>query len=126
CIGLTFQQVDVWRDSVSLWTHTLACTSNNFVAHTNLAAALEEQGRHAEAIEHYRTAIGLMPQQEPVYRRLAKVYQNAGQSNDAVELLRQLVSRAPDDWSRHLDLAQALRVAGREAEARQEEEEGER
>ena len=40
----TSVQVSYWRDSESLWTHTLACTSDNFVGHNNLGNALLQKG----------------------------------------------------------------------------------
>jgi hypothetical protein len=38
-------QTAYWRNSESLWTHTLACTSDNYVAHNNLGNALLQKGR---------------------------------------------------------------------------------
>jgi tetratricopeptide (TPR) repeat protein len=45
-----------WRDSISLWTHTLAVTSMNQTAHRDLAAALWARGRKEEATVHTRAA----------------------------------------------------------------------
>ena len=38
-------QTFYWRNSESLWTHTLACTSDNAVAHNNLGNALFQKAR---------------------------------------------------------------------------------
>ena len=37
-------QTAYWQDSESLWTHTLACTSDNFIGHNNLGNALLQKG----------------------------------------------------------------------------------
>ena len=36
-------QASYWQNSESLWTHALACTSDNFIAHNNLGTALLER-----------------------------------------------------------------------------------
>lgn len=50
-------QASYWRDSQSLWEHTLAVTSNNDVAHTNLGNLLPAR----EAIPHYEKALQIAP-----------------------------------------------------------------
>lgn len=50
-------QASHWRDSKSLWQHTLAVTSKNDVAHTNLGNLFPA----AEAIPHYEKALEIAP-----------------------------------------------------------------
>jgi tetratricopeptide (TPR) repeat protein len=54
CVVIAFaicawKQTTYWRDNVSLWKHALTVTSNNQIAHQNLAAALWARGDIAEA-----------------------------------------------------------------------------
>src|SRR5438093_1896444 len=51
---LTWDQVQVWHDSGKLWTHALAIDPNSYTAQNNLGIVLAEQGRLAEAIEHFQ------------------------------------------------------------------------
>ena len=44
CSLLTNLQTRLWRDSVTLFSHAVAVTENNWIAHKNLAAALAKQG----------------------------------------------------------------------------------
>ena len=53
---LACKQTSYWRDSISLWEHALAVTSDNQTAHQNLAAALWTKGRIAESNHHARAA----------------------------------------------------------------------
>jgi len=53
---VAYQQTTFWRNSISLWEHALAVTSDNQTAHQNLAAALWSKGRTAEANKHSRAA----------------------------------------------------------------------
>ena len=52
-LPLTWQQVRVWRDSVTLWSHALALAPHSRAAHFNLAGAHEEAGRYAAAVAEY-------------------------------------------------------------------------
>jgi protein O-mannosyl-transferase len=52
-----WEQTRVWRDSETLWRHTLSVTENNVVAHTSLANVLPG----ADAIPHYEAALQLAP-----------------------------------------------------------------
>jgi hypothetical protein len=54
-------QVSYWQNSESLWTHTLACTSDNYTAHYNLGEALFQKGRVDEAINHYQKTLQIKP-----------------------------------------------------------------
>src|SRR5208283_5220993 len=60
-IFCAYRQTTYWRNSELLWTHTLACTSDNYVAHNNLGDALFQNGRVDEAIVHFQTALQIRP-----------------------------------------------------------------
>jgi Tfp pilus assembly protein PilF len=60
CVVIAFaicawKQTTYWRDNISLWRHAVAVTSQNQVAHQNLAAALWARGDIAEARIQSRT-----------------------------------------------------------------------
>jgi Flp pilus assembly protein TadD len=50
-------QLEHWRDSETLFRHALAITEKNHIAHTQLAEALLQRGRMAEAVPHLRSAL---------------------------------------------------------------------
>ena len=45
-----------WHDSISLWEHALRVTSNNQIAHQDLAGALAAEGKTDKARIHWRLA----------------------------------------------------------------------
>ena len=57
----TFAQIDVWRDSRSLWSHVIAVDPSSAVAHSAYSSLLFKEGDVQEAIEHARRAIALAP-----------------------------------------------------------------
>ncbi|MFL6538262.1 MAG: tetratricopeptide repeat protein [Chthoniobacterales bacterium] len=56
-----FAQAGYWRNSETLWTHTLAVSPRNDVAENNLGILLAEGGRYDEAIAHYEAALRVRP-----------------------------------------------------------------
>jgi len=54
---VTHRQIGYWRDSVTVWTHTLQVTQHNNVAEDNLGEALVELGRPEEAYPLFLQAV---------------------------------------------------------------------
>lgn len=54
-------QASYWRDSETLWTHTITVTKENYFAHASLADLLMRRGRVAEAIAHSEEALRIRP-----------------------------------------------------------------
>jgi tetratricopeptide (TPR) repeat protein len=80
------RQVEVWRDSVTLWTRAAALDPRNDVALYNLGQALEETGNAAAAADRYRETVRLVPDHVPARRRLDAI-EVAGLEREAGELL---------------------------------------
>jgi len=59
--ALTYRQVGFWHDSDTLWTHALAVTKDNYVAHINLGETFLNRERTEEAAVHFRAAIQIRP-----------------------------------------------------------------
>jgi protein O-mannosyl-transferase len=54
-----FVQTSYWRNSETLWTHALAVTADNDVAHNNLGYLCVDQGELDKAISHFETAANI-------------------------------------------------------------------
>jgi len=59
--ALTYRQIGFWHDSETLWTHAVAVTKDNYVAHVNLGETFLNQGRTEEATIHFRAAVQIRP-----------------------------------------------------------------
>jgi protein O-mannosyl-transferase len=66
---LTLRQVQIWRDSESLWRHAVA-VEPNFMASNNLALALQKQGNTVGAIEQFHNSIQMDPDFEIAHSNL--------------------------------------------------------
>jgi hypothetical protein len=126
CAVCTYFQAGIWRNSVTLWTHTLAATNDNYLAHTNLAMDLQNTGRRAEAIVHFREAVAILPDYPRAYLNLGNAYRNSGQPEETLKVWCAMVERWPEAAEYRYNLAAVLRELGQNEGADREEAEGER
>jgi protein O-mannosyl-transferase len=82
---LTWQQCGYWKNSLELWNHSISSTKENALAHNNLALALIEQGKTAEAIDNYNKAIQMKPYFFLFYNYRGDAYAKIGQYQRAIE-----------------------------------------
>jgi protein O-mannosyl-transferase len=113
-------QTSHWRDSVSLFRHAAAVTEGNYVAHLNLAEALRQQGRPAEALPHYRAAVAARPGLASPRLALGSALRAWGRPAEALPWLRSALALDSSDPRAHATLAMALDDLGREDEAIEE------
>jgi Flp pilus assembly protein TadD len=78
-------QVGYWRDNVTLWTHTLAITQQNYTAEDMLASALLAEGKIEEGIPHLRQALVYYPTDAMATLNLATYDQMRGDYFSALE-----------------------------------------
>ena len=67
--ALSWRQTRFWRDSLTLWTRAAELEPANYVAQHNVAAALRQLGRRAEARERARLSIAANPGRHNTYAR---------------------------------------------------------
>ena len=70
-VVLTWKQCGYWKNSATLFSHSLQVTKNNYLAHNSLGLVLFEEGKIKEAIYHYNQAIRIRPD-------FARGYNNRG------------------------------------------------
>jgi len=95
----------------------LSTTLMRAVTETNLAVALQAEGRLDEAATHYHRAIELQPDYAPAYNNLATALRAKGQLNQAIATYARALSMRPEYGEAHYNLANALNEAGRPREA---------
>jgi tetratricopeptide (TPR) repeat protein len=116
-MACAWQQASCWRDSETLWTHTLACTSQNSTAHTNLGLALVHREQVDEAMAHFRMALEIEPDFVQAHNNLGKTLAGRGQVDEAITHYRQALEINPDEVKVHVNLGDALAGRGQVDEA---------
>jgi Flp pilus assembly protein TadD len=116
-MGTAWRQTSFWQNSESMWTHTLACTSGNALAHYDLGLALATQGRPDEALVQYRKALAINPDYANAQTNIAIIFLARGRSREATALFRSAVKIDPGNADLHNNLAYGLACQGRFAEA---------
>lgn len=98
--ALTFHQLSYWKDGETLWRYTLSLNQNNYMAHQDLAMALDQQGRVQEAIPEFRAAEAL--HEFPPFQVLSLgIYeQRNGHPQQAVELYQKVLHKSGDEQLR--------------------------
>jgi len=104
CVVLTTRQLDVWRDSVTLFAHAVAQGGDNPIAETNLAGALIEAGRGAEARPHAERAARLAPEAPQVHLTLGRVALDGGDVDRAVAAFEEAARLDPHEARAHYNL----------------------
>jgi len=120
CLLLTEKQLSYWRDSQTLFTHALAVTGDNALAHLNLGGALEDQGRVADALVEYQETIRLEPGQQMAYSNIGRILAGEGQLEPALEYCRAALSLKPQSPFLHDSVGIVLAQQGHGDEALQE------
>ena len=82
---LSYRQVGYWNDHVTLWTHALQVTNNNWLAENNLGTALLKAGSMEAAVPHFRAAAVLNPSDPNVNLNLGTYEKSGGNLAGAIE-----------------------------------------
>jgi len=82
---LTWTQCGYWKNSITLFSHALQVTKDNYLAHNGLALALAEEGKINGAIYHLNKAIIILPSYADAYYNRGNDYFNMGQYQHAIE-----------------------------------------
>src|SRR5437899_58399 len=113
---LTWNQVQVWRDSEKLWTHALATYPKSSIAENNLGNVRADQSKLAEAIEHYRQALDIKPDYADAHNDWGMALARQGKPAEAVEHYRRALEIKPDFAKAASNLGLALAQQGKLAE----------
>jgi tetratricopeptide (TPR) repeat protein len=110
-------QTSYWRNSESLWIHTLACTSRNVAGHSNLGSLFADQGRIAKAIEHYQAALEIEPDSAEGHNNLGTMLAAQGHAAEAIDQYLRALEIEPNYLNAHYNLGNALLEVGRTDQA---------
>ena len=110
-------QTSYWKDSRTLWTRTLAVTSNNAIAHLGLGYLLLEDRQFDAAMSHLQTALKIWPDygrgktnphNGSVHYAMGRVLTETGHVRESIAEYQKAVALQSDDAIIHDELGRAL------------------
>jgi hypothetical protein len=110
---LSWRQVQVWHDSVTLWAQARAVTPDSFIIRTHLGLAYQNAGRLPEAESELATAAGLRPDFALAHDNLGAVYLRQGKPADAEARFREALRLEPSGARYRIHLVDALKSQGK-------------
>ena len=72
-----------WKDQITLFTHAVNVTSNNYVAHYNLGLVLGQEGKLEESMEHSYEALRIKPDYAEAHNNLGVALAKQGRLQEA-------------------------------------------
>src|SRR5581483_3265650 len=110
--ALTWRQVQVWSDPLTLWRHAVAAYPRASKAQNSLANVLVQLGRQNEAIAHYRLAIQIDPNYKEGHHNLGLTLAGRGDVEDAKREYAEALRIDPRYKEAHNNLAAVLFYEG--------------
>lgn len=108
----TTSQAAYWRDSQTLFAHTIAVTGPNASAHHALGLALSQQGRMDEAIAEFRTALGISNGYAAAWGSLGAALLNSDKNGERLDEYRRVVREKAQDPTIRAKIVSALVASG--------------
>ena len=117
CGVLSWQQSKIYADSLTLWRDTVKKNPAAWMAHTNLGAELDDQGRFSEAMQEYQAALRINPNDSGAHNNLATHLARLGKFQEAIQQWEEALRIQPNHAEAHGNLAYALAQSERVPEA---------
>jgi protein O-mannosyl-transferase len=117
---LTNAQIQRWRDSFTLFEHTLAVTPPNLRIEHNLGIALGASDRYDEAATHFEKALQIDPNFYDALVAMGVTRAHQGQLPKAIEYFQAAIRSQPDAPKAHVQFAHALWTQNRDQDALEE------
>ena len=130
CVAVTEYQLAFWRDTVTIFTRTLAVTTRNGPAHMMLGVAHEKSGEPDEALKQYAEALRCAPalviqvdggEKRPLAAQvqllLGQSAEKDGRPDDALGRYREALQVDPDLVEAHNNLGNLLDALGKSGDA---------
>ena len=106
--SLTAFQISRWRDSATLFEHTLSVTSDNLVVHYNLGHVLGQEKRFDEAVPHFVEALRIKPDFFDALVNMGVTLLEQGKPDEAISYYHRALGVEPYSAKAHMQLALAL------------------
>jgi tetratricopeptide (TPR) repeat protein len=112
CAVVTSNQLKYWKDSLSLFEHTLNVIKSSPIMENNYANILIDKGRYDEAIVYLSRALELHPDSPEIHNNYGNALRKTGKLDEAIEQFKIAVKLDPDFKPARYDLGLTLAAKG--------------
>ncbi len=98
----TYRQIGFWGDNLTLWSHALEVTRDNFLAENIVGSTLMDQGQAELALPHFQAAMEMNPTDPSPYMYIGAYDQQNGKLKQAIEQYQQSIALTNDAVQRNL------------------------
>ena len=95
--ALTSRQLGYWRNSISIFRHTLNVTTGNYLVHDFIGVTLAKNGELDAATQEFRAALQINPNDAQVHRNLGATLAEKGDLAAAIDEYRTALRIKPND-----------------------------
>jgi Tfp pilus assembly protein PilF len=110
--AVTWIQTRYWSNSITLYTHALQVTRNNFLAHYALGDILAGKGKMDQASSHFAEAVKIRPDKATLQNELGRALASQGRFDEAIPHLIQALKIKPNKAEAHYNAGLALAAQG--------------
>ena len=115
---LTWKQVGHWKNSITLFKHSLAVAPDNFVAQNNLGVALMKEGNLHAASHFFSQAVRFNPKYASAHNNLGVVLKRQGRLEEAASHFSRVLEITPYHTLALNNLGIVLSLQGKDEEAK--------
>ncbi len=115
--AITWEHVQVWRTTDTVWRRALDIDPTCVLCHNNLGVSLGDRGYLGEALQHFERALALHPDYVKARQNMGLYLLKAGQPVEASVHLERSLAQDPENAEVRSLLGQALIQQGRPGEA---------
>ncbi len=109
---LTVKQIDIWKNSINLWSYVIEKEPGIPFAYNNIGIAFFKKEQLDQAIEAFQSSIRLDPQYYKAHLNLGNAYAKKGLKYKALEEYQVVARLNPGSAETHYQLGSALNAAG--------------
>jgi protein O-mannosyl-transferase len=117
CGIVTWRQVGCWRDGITLFSSSLANTSDNYVMQTNLGIALAAHGDVNDAIPHLEESLRIKPGDARTLDAMGTLLAGRGQYADSLDMYLKAAQADSGQYGPPFNAGVTLVRMGQHAEA---------
>jgi protein O-mannosyl-transferase len=113
----TRTQLAYWKNSVTLFEHTLAATENNYLIHNDLGAFLLKQNRFDEAANHFKKVLRAWPDFPDANNNLTTLLIRRKQFDEAMDYVNRSLKARSNNAAAYCNMGLILDARGKFDEA---------